>query len=602
MTGAKIRRLPPDVVGQIAAGEVVERPAAAIKELVENSMDAGATAITVDIRDGGLTSMRVTDNGGGIAPEDLRMAFERHATSKISTAEDLFKLGTLGFRGEALASIAAISRVTMISRQRGSDTGMQAVNEGGLMQPVREAASAEGTQVTVKDLFYNAPVRRKFLRKPTGEAALVTELMMRLILSHPEVSFRYVSDGKQVYFSPGDGRQDTAVMSVYGLTTLRQLTRVDGHQGGLLLSGFVGVGDASRGNRSNQSFFINGRAMRSPLLSQAVEEACRQRVMIGRFPVCILYLEMPYDKVDVNVHPNKWEVRFADEQLVSDAVRDIVFDALNLGAAEAMPPPVFPEKPAAPGMPADITRSAPSADAPPAPPVSPPAPMRAMSPQREEPMIAPEVSVPAAEPQQVSAAAYVPELARVPVRMIGEAFRTFILFESGDTLILCDQHALHERLLFDRMLAAYESGGAAQMLLTPRAVTLSYREYGTFLEHQALLADAGFDAEDFGEQTVRLHSVPLSMGEPQAESAFRDALDDLATTGALSDRQHVERILMTACRQAVRSGEKLPDAALTALVVDMLEGNVTPTCPHGRPLMLSLTRAELDKRFGRIQP
>ena len=225
MTGAKIRRLPPDVVGQIAAGEVVERPAAAIKELVENSMDAGATAITVDIRDGGLTSMRVTDNGGGIAPEDLRMAFERHATSKISTAEDLFRLGTLGFRGEALASIAAVSRVTLISRQRGSDTGMQAVNEGGLMQPVREAASAEGTQVTVKDLFYNAPVRRKFLRKPTGEAALVTELMMRLILSHPEVSFRYVSDGKQVYFSPGDGRQDTAVMSVYGLTTLRQLTR-----------------------------------------------------------------------------------------------------------------------------------------------------------------------------------------------------------------------------------------------------------------------------------------------------------------------------------------------------------------------------------------
>lgn len=347
----KIIKLSPETIGHIAAGEVVERPSAAVKELVENSMDAGATSITVDIKEGGLSLIRVIDNGSGIPQSELRMAFERHATSKLRSQEDLTHIATLGFRGEALSSIAAVAKVSLLSRLRGETSGMLIENMGGQITDIRPAACAEGTAITVKDLFYSAPVRRKFMKKPSAEAQLVAELMQRLILSHPQISFRFISDGKQVFFSPGDGQLDTAVMSIYGINTLRALIKVEGNEQGLLLSGFVGVGELSRGNRSQQQFFINGRTLRSALLSQALEEACRQRVMIGRFPMCILYLELPYEAVDVNVHPNKWEVRFADERKVQDALRQIVADALSPGAADITPPPLYPPPPTPPGVP-----------------------------------------------------------------------------------------------------------------------------------------------------------------------------------------------------------------------------------------------------------
>jgi len=347
----KIIKLSPEVIGHIAAGEVVERPAAAVKELVENSMDAGATAVTVEIREGGLDFIRVSDNGSGIPESELRMAFERHATSKLRTQEDLLRIATLGFRGEALSSIAAVSKVTLLSRLRGSESGMQVQNEGGQIKDIRPAPCAEGTAITVRDLFFNAPVRRRFMKKPAQETQLVADLMERLILSHPEVSFRLTADGKTVYFSPGDGRQETAVMSVWGLNTLKQMIPVDGTEQGLILSGYLGVGELSRGNRSQQQFFINGRAMKSALLSQAVEEGCRQRVMIGRFPLCVLHLRLPFESVDVNVHPNKWEVRFSDERGVAQAVTNLVRDALSAGAAEVTPPSFFPPAPTPPGAP-----------------------------------------------------------------------------------------------------------------------------------------------------------------------------------------------------------------------------------------------------------
>jgi len=342
-----------------------------------------------------------------------------------------------------------------------------------------------------------------------------------------------------------------------------------------------------------------------------VEEACRQRVMIGRFPVCALYLTLPYETVDVNVHPNKWEVRFQDERGVAEAVRNLVQDALSQGAAQVAPPPLYPPPAQPAGADARVSRSEP-ADSPPAamPPPIPSAGMRMRSPAWEqaavleqrpadEPVLQ-EVSPPAAEPEQVHAAEHVAELALTPVRLIGAAFNTYILYESGDTICLCDQHAMHERLMFDRLMKAYDTGAIAQLLLLPQAVALSYREYGSFVEHRELLAQAGYDAEDFGEQTVRLRSVPIMLGQPQAERSFREALDELAATGALSDDKRVEKIIMASCKQAVKGGERLPDEALIALVRGVLDGNVTPTCPHGRPLMMQLTRTELEKRFQRI--
>ena len=320
---AKIRLLSDDVIGKIAAGEVVERPAAAIKEMVENSLDAGATAVTVEIRDGGISYFRVTDNGSGIAQSEIRMAFERHATSKITTANDLTAIQTLGFRGEALASIASVAHVTCTTRTKNDVSGIKVVNKGGRIESIEETACTEGTTFVVKDLFYNTPVRLKFLKKPTTEAGYVSDLMMRLILSRPDVSFRYVSQGKVLYHSAGDGKLASAIFSIYGKES-RSMREVKGHQGGILLSGFVGVGDCARATRAHQSFFINGRYMKSAVLSSAIESACREHLMQGRYPSCVMHLTMPFEMVDVNVHPNKLECRFQDDASLFSAIEAIV--------------------------------------------------------------------------------------------------------------------------------------------------------------------------------------------------------------------------------------------------------------------------------------
>ena len=347
----KIRLLSDEVIGKIAAGEVVERPSAAIKEMVENSLDAGASAITVEIRDGGITYFRVTDNGSGIPQSDIRMAFERHATSKISEAKDLHAIQTLGFRGEALASIAAVAKVTCTTRTKADVSGIKVVNTGGRIESIEEAACPEGTSFVVRDLFFNTPVRLKFLKKPTTEAGYVSDLMMRLILSRPDVSFRYINQGKTLYHSAGDGKLSSAVFSIYG-KEVRSMREVEGHQAGVLLKGFVGTGDCARATRAHQSFFINGRYMKSPVLSAALEAACKELVSAGRYPTCVLHLTMPYDMVDVNVHPNKLECRFQNDFAIAEAVEALIRDAFAeknpLEKPEMMQLNAEPARPATP--------------------------------------------------------------------------------------------------------------------------------------------------------------------------------------------------------------------------------------------------------------
>ena len=632
-----IQQLPPEVIGQIAAGEVVERPAAAIKELVENSMDAGATAITVDVREGGLASFRVTDNGSGIPPSDIRLAFARHATSKIRTAEDLYGVRSLGFRGEALASIAAVSKLTCQTRARGQDMGVQVRNEGGEILSIQDAACPEGTAFTVKELFYNAPVRRKFLKKPASETAAVSELMARLILSHPAVSFRFMADGKLVYFSAGDGNLDSAVMSVYGTDTLKLLTKVDGAMNGVMLSGFVGVGDAARGNRSHEHFFLNGRAMKSPLLSSAVENACRQRVTIGRFPLCVLHLTMPFESADVNVHPNKWEVRFQNEKAVREAVETVVFEALaKTDAAPPIPPMYLKPQDAAPApAPAKIQVSEPApppedapaplkkpdrrltaftedgalpAFAPPAPkketvPLPPPAAPARPAALRDSgaSLLPPQISVPAPEPEQVQAPQVEAAFREKPLRVLGVAFDTYIVMEYGNLLILSDQHAVHERLLYEQFMRETAAAPASQALLIPLIVTLSPAEYACFEENRETLEKAGFDLAPFGDGTVQLRGVPIVLGQPQAEGCLLEALDELMENPSLPPADRTGRVIQMACKHAVKGGERLPEESVKQLIRDVIERKVTPTCPHGRPLMVQITRNELEKRFRRIQ-
>ncbi|MBQ7845644.1 MAG: DNA mismatch repair endonuclease MutL [Clostridia bacterium] len=653
---ARIQLLNDEVIGKIAAGEVVERPAAAIKELVENSLDAGASAVTVEIRDGGISYFRVTDNGSGIPSGDIRMAFERHATSKITRAQDLHSIATLGFRGEALASIAAVSHVTCTTRTKADASGIKVKNDGGQITAIEEAACPEGTTFVVRDLFFNTPVRLKFLKKPATEAGFVTDLMMRLILSRPDVSFRYINQGKTVYHSAGDGKLESAVFSIYGSEMLKSMRKVEGNQSGVLLKGYVGIGESARGNRGHQSFFINGRYMKSNILSAAVESACRERVMIGKFPSCVLHLTMPYETVDVNVHPNKLEVRFQNEGALYAAVEALVRDALVERDALARPAEIklTPEKPAV--APVQVTRQTvqpavekkeapvvqvaqrvpapvpvekpviPKAPIPEAPakvamvtavqPIRPAAPLVMSEPVRkwDEPTPKPveqnrpkteqteeKPSVGFAESQAEQVPSFLPDAPK-PMKLLGVAFNTFILVEYEDHLLMIDQHAVHERLLFDRLMKAYDQHEAGQELLIPMLVTVTRREQELLMEHQDLLEGIGLSIEPYGDQEMAIRSIPMILGNPQAKDFLHDIISQLESErGGISLEKRRASILQLACKKAVKGGDALSEDEIRHLVTQMIDQKVTPTCPHGRPLVVSLSHTELDKRFKRIQ-
>ena len=642
----KIRMLNDSMIGKIAAGEVVERPVSAIKELIENSLDAGASAVSAEIREGGLSYIRVTDNGCGIEESDLRLAFERHATSKISREPDLFTIRTLGFRGEALASIAAVSHVVMTTRTDGTETGLKVTNEGGTIQKIEETACTVGTTITVTDLFFNTPVRKGFMRKASQEAASIHEVMTQFVLSRPDVSFRFVSDGKTVIHSPGDGRLSTAAMSVFSGNAVKTFRKVDGHANGLLLKGYVGIGDNARGNRNQEFFFINGRMMRSAVLSSALETACRERVMIGRFPVCALHIKIAYEAVDVNVHPNKLEVRFRDERQVSEAVTSLVLDALR--ESDAFEKPVemllvpdkkstyenIPtreeilkglQKPDAVDKKASVTvadslpsvspvrcsaavkekasssgvemREADTAFRPFIRPVPKTAPTPSQPEKAPDPAPSPK-NVPPEHSEQIST--ILPEIKKT-MKVFGALFNTFILVEYEDRLLLVDQHAVHERLLFDRLMAEHSVQNASQELLVPIVISVTGREQMLIDANSELLASVGLTIERFGEHEAAVRSIPMILGEAETEGFIRDLFAELDSGNGLQFEKKRTAILQTACKHAVKGGEPLTEDQLRTLLDEMIEKKVTPTCPHGRPLVVAITHRELDRKFKRIQ-
>lgn len=705
---AEIRKLSSDLIGKIAAGEVVERPASVVKELVENAIDAGATHVTVELRGGGIEYLRISDNGKGIPPGQIRLAFERHATSKLQTEAELYCIHTLGFRGEALASVAAVAKVTCTTKTADAEFGVRCQVEGGEFTDIRQAASPAGTTFVVEDLFYNTPVRRKFLKKPAVEAGLVSDYMLRLILSHPEIAFRFVSQGKTIYHSLGDGKLDSALFCLYGKDAFRQMIPVSGHQSGVVLKGFIGVGELSRGNRQQQSFFINGRFFRSGVLSRALENGCEGRVMIGKFPMCALFLEIPYQNVDVNVHPNKLEVRFQDESAVAETVRQMVYDTLHQeqlgqrlrapaaektapvsqsgftvtelpGAAEtaktvpapnaaaqpAVPmekepqPANLPEKKAdaaaAPLRPVTVpaqtagsgafhasygtaprpvfqpavpspwdrprdagykpapgwgisekksavseTREAPAAQLVAAKPEPAAAPeTREHPPERVVPIPEPEIPVP---PEQTRLAETEPEETAAP-RLVGIVFDTYWLFEAGDRLLWLDQHAAHERILYDRFMKRYDGEQISQQLLSPQLVQLSGRDMALFEEIRPYLEKAGFQAEAFDERSVAVHAIPTLFGENgNPKELFLEALDQWQQGRGekTSDRMR-SQVAQMACKHAIKGGDKLNQQEIQGFLKEMLQSQSMPTCPHGRPIVIETTRYALEKRFKRIQ-
>ena len=672
-----IKKLSPEIIGQIAAGEVVERPASAVKELVENSIDAGAKNVTVELRAGGISYIRVSDNGRGIPAEQLRMAFERHATSKIAAPEDLFDIHTLGFRGEALASVAAVSKVTCTTRTQEAPFGTRAVVEAGEFTDIRQAASPVGTTIVVENLFFNTPVRLKFLKKPSVEASMVADYMLRLILSRPDIAFRFVSEGKTVYHSMGDGDPESALFCVYGRDAFKQMRRVDGHMNGVLLSGFVGAGELSRGNRQQQSFFVNGRYFKNLLLSRALEAGCEGRVMIGRFPMCALFLEVPYQQVDVNVHPNKLEVRFQNEAAVAQAVETLVREAMeseSLGERLSKPaePAAQPAAAARPEIavvelvkpqepqpileqqrgeaPPVQTQTLPSHTGPTedeletvrklkpvivAPPpsseafaqsaapfrVSPEIGRAAFVPPPQKPLLTGEESqasykaegasgplplqqvssVPAPEPEQIAISATAQT--ETPLRLVGIVFDTYWIFETRDRILLVDQHAAHERILYDRMMARFEKEHISQRLLSPQLVSLTAADMALAEEFTPVLAEAGFEVTPFDDRSVAVHAIPTLFGENESPKEL--LLEALAQWQAGRDKVTREkmrmRVAQMACKHAIKGGDRLTDVQVQGFLREMLQSDSMPTCPHGRPIVTEVTRYALEKRFKRIQ-
>ena len=665
----KIVQLSRHVADLIAAGEVVERPASVVKELVENAIDAGAARITVEIQNGGMTFIRISDNGCGMAPEDAHTAFLRHATSKIRNKDDLAAISTLGFRGEALAAISAVSRIDLLTKA--ADTpGVSLHLEAGQITQEAPAGCPEGTTILVRDLFYNTPARMKFMKSDQAEASAVFLAVQQQALAHPEIAFRFLKDGQEQLSTAGSSDRMAAIYTVFGREIANNMIEVKGSWEQFTVRGFVTKPTCTRGNRSYQYFFVNSRFIKSRMLSAALEEAYKNQLMVGRFPVCVLEIDLPVQAVDVNVHPAKTEVKFLSERGAFDAVHYAVLSALNkapgrpavqlpksrqdqiagsvssnipvpkkdffqtktaeefrrtASAAEenpfekpvrpaAKPVSVFVDEPsflsAALSSPVQVPER--TVKAPEAAPVIPkaepvaPAPMEApapLTPVPEEEHIplgrkaasAPTklTSAPEPESQQVLS---IPE---VPFRVIGETMDTYILVEQGESLLLIDKHAAHERVLFEK-LKSEEHPVMPQLLLQPVPVQLTKPEAQAVLENLPLLQSLGFDVSEFADLQLVLRQIPSDLTEEDACATLEAFAEDLLTGKRPSQSDLRDNLLHTmACKAAIKAGWHTQPTEREALVREVLSRDDIKYCPHGRPVCIELTKKELEKQFKR---
>lgn len=643
-----IQILSPHLADLIAAGEVVERPASVVKELVENAFDAGARTVTVELRGGGATYLRVTDDGCGMTPEDAGIAFLRHATSKLHDAQGLEAIGTMGFRGEALAAISAVSHITLTTRRQGAPGGTHMTLDAGEIQDMYETGCPEGTTMIVRDLFYNTPARRKFLKTDRAEGAACAAAALRCALGRPDVSVRCIRDGEELFFSPGDNKLDSCVYSLLGRELAKTLLPCESEVDGVRVHGFISSPAAGRGSRAQQHFFCNGRWIRSAALQAALEQAYRNTLLVGRFPACVLYVELSCAAVDVNVHPAKTEVKFSHERAVFDAVYYGARAALEAerAPAAAVPKPAAPKpepKPepvsapapkADPFLPAAPSRSAapaapvfsgartyapaapaeeavsfrsPTASAFSAPRVTPPpvfTPPAPAAPQPPMPKPVVQGVQTALEPEPAEQETPSP-LARAvppetpPARLIGEAMHTYILVEKGDTLILIDKHAAHERINFDRLRQS-PADIPSQTLLEPLPFTPDASDAEVLQQHGDTLAELGFTLEPFGRSDYILRGVPAQIDAGDALPALEEICAQLRH-GAHTDAQAVrDEVLKTvACKAAIKAGWQTEPEELLRLADAVCAGEVK-YCPHGRPVAVTLTRRELDKLFKRI--
>ncbi len=629
---AKIQQLSPHVADLIAAGEVVERPASAAKELVENSIDAGAKNITVEIQNGGMTFLRVTDDGCGMLPEDAKTAFLRHATSKLRTERDLEAIHTLGFRGEALAAICAVSRVDLLTKTADTAFGTSLQLEAGDITLFEEAGCPDGTTIIVRDLFYNTPARMKFMKRDTVEGAAVVSAVAKLALAHPEVSMRVIKDGKEELHTTGDGELLSAIRSVMGRQTAQEMVELNSHFEKYALSGYISKPTASRGNRTNQIFFVNGRHVRSKTMTAALEAAYANRMMVGRFPSCVLHLRLPEHLVDVNVHPAKIEVKFINERDIFDCIRYGVEGALDKAPAKVamklpeqlkktLPPePVGEVKsPTAVKQGGFHTMSAADYRAfaqvlQQSPKVQPHQDVlkryEAVAKKAVEP---PEFKAPEPKPQakpepkpiiksepksEEKTEPHI-ELPRQDWRVIGEVLDTYILVEQGRSLLLIDKHAAHERVLFEKYRAQKEPI-MPQLLLSPLLCEMEREQAAVLCANEQALSLLGFAASDYGDGTLAVQQIPSEMKPTEVHDTLSEIAESLKNGKQLSKEELRDSLLHTvACKAAVKGGQKSDERERIAIVREVLRREDLKYCPHGRPICVELTAAQLEKQFKR---
>ncbi len=619
----------------IAAGEVVERPSSVVKELIENAIDAGATVITVEITGGGITLIRITDDGCGMDEEDARMAFLCHATSKLKTLDDLFALHSMGFRGEALSSIAAASRVTLRTRQPGADTGTEVVLEAGKTLRVAPAGGPSGTRIEVRDLFFNLPARYKFLKKDQTEAQYIATICERFALIRPDISFRLISQGKELLHTPGNNDALSSLYCIYGKQIVDQCIPIDESYGELQISGFAGKPEIAKSSRGEQVIFVNDRLIRSKVISSAIDEAYKTMLMKGRYAFLVLSIRIPSQLVDVNVHPQKAEVRFWNDSEVFRAIYHVLHNALLsislvinpkapslFGSPEKKPEELaaslnavysyplqheiksvfetdllYPRNITTPAAEDDTLPRTPSAVSD-EPDIS--TADSAYSADSAEPESSADTAVQSAGTAQYGFA--VADL--LDARVIGVAFSTYILLEMGRHLVLLDQHAAHEKILFEKLVKDHELKKSdsilSQPLLVPEFITFSPADMLFLQDMSAYMLKTGFVFEPMGEREIILREVPAIAAAYQPENAFRLTLESLKRETPKTDEALLLLLATSACKAAVKGHDRLDELEIKGLISDLSRLNNPYHCPHGRPIIIRLSQKDLEKEFKRI--
>ncbi|WP_130807075.1 DNA mismatch repair endonuclease MutL [Senegalia massiliensis] len=605
----KINVLDDNTINKIAAGEVIERPSSIVKELIENSIDANARNITIEIKDGGKNYIRITDDGDGIYKDDIQLAFLRHSTSKISKSEDLLKIHSLGFRGEALASISSISMVELISKTIDEETGIMVEIHGGVLQQESEVGAPKGTTIIVRNIFYNTPVRKKFLKSDSAESANITNIINKLALSNTDISFNYIKDNKNMIKTPGNGDLKSTIFSIYGKEHTESLISINYSSDLFSIDGYISKPLFNRGNRNYELFFVNGRYVNSKLLSKAIEEAYKTLITINRYPVVYLYIKVDPKNIDVNVHPSKVEIRFNDDLKLIPKITDIVknrlfefnlvpnitLDNKNKQKTEEI---------------IDIVDEKPKNT-------------ETNNNNYNKPLFKKEYEVEDIEQINFVKEDKIETLDRSSVRenkksiqnndssrvfpelnIIGRVFNTYIIGEDSisNTMYMIDQHAAHERIMYEKFRLQYEKESVViQPLIVPRTINLNHYDYELILNNIELFNALGFDIEDFGRNSISIRGVPMLFGLPDNNNLFMDILDNLNENISNRYDLRAEKIIKMSCTNAIKAGDSMGHIEIKSLMNDLKKCENPFTCPHGRPITIKITKYEIEKMFKRIQ-